>query len=315
MEIGKQLLMTRGTLTTFSIANDVAKYFAIVPALFMVAIPELGALNIMNLHSPESAILSAVIFNAIIIPILIPLALKGVQYKPIGASALLRRNLLIYGLGGVIVPFVGIKLIDFGCQFILLNIQAMKTLLKSIKITLVFCVFFSVFYILVLWLFAQVAGPNRGNAEVVTLNGKVVGAANVGQTFTEEKYFWGRPSCAGDGYDATSSAGSNKGPTNPEYLAEVEARIDTFLIHHPYLARKDVPAEMVTASASGLDPDITPQSAYVQVKRVAQARGMDVEEVRRVVDKAVEKPLLGIFGTEKVNVLKLNIALEELKNR
>lgn len=191
----------------------------------------------------------------------------------------------------------------------------MKTLLKSIKITLVFCVFFSVFYILVLWLFAQVAGPNRGNAEVVTLNGKVVGAANVGQTFTEEKYFWGRPSCAGDGYDATSSAGNNKGPTNPEYLAEVEARIDTFLIHHPYLARKDVPAEMVTASASGLDPDITPQSAYVQVKRVAQARGMDVEEVRRVVDKAVEKPLLGIFGTEKVNVLKLNIALEELKNR
>ena len=112
VEIGKQLLMTRGTLTTFSIANDVAKYFAIVPALFMVAIPELAALNIMNLHSPESAILSAVIFNAIIIPILIPLALRGVQYKPIGASALLRRNLLIYGVGGVIVPFVGIKLID-----------------------------------------------------------------------------------------------------------------------------------------------------------------------------------------------------------
>ena len=112
VEIGKQLLMTRGTLTTFSIANDVAKYFAIVPALFMVAIPELAALNIMQLHSPESAILSAVVFNAIIIPILIPLALRGVQYKPIGASALLRRNLLIYGVGGVIAPFIGIKLID-----------------------------------------------------------------------------------------------------------------------------------------------------------------------------------------------------------
>ncbi|TWV10593.1 potassium-transporting ATPase subunit KdpB [Bacteroidaceae bacterium HV4-6-C5C] len=112
VEIGKQLLMTRGTLTTFSIANDVAKYFAIVPALFMVTIPELGALNIMKLHSPESAILSAIIFNAIIIPALIPLALRGVQYKPIGASALLRRNLFIYGLGGVIVPFLGIKLID-----------------------------------------------------------------------------------------------------------------------------------------------------------------------------------------------------------
>jgi len=112
VEIGKQLLMTRGTLTTFSIANDVAKYFAIVPALFITAIPALQGLNIMHLHSPESAILSAVIFNAIIIPILIPLALKGVDYRPIGASAILKRNLLIYGLGGLIVPFIGIKVID-----------------------------------------------------------------------------------------------------------------------------------------------------------------------------------------------------------
>ena len=112
VEIGKQLLMTRGTLTTFSIANDVAKYFAIVPALFIASIPSLEALNVMHLHSPQSAILSAVIFNAVIIPLLIPLALRGVRYKPIGASALLRRNLFIYGLGGVLVPFVGIKLID-----------------------------------------------------------------------------------------------------------------------------------------------------------------------------------------------------------
>ncbi len=112
VEIGKQLLITRGTLTTFSIANDVAKYFAIVPALFMASIPGLQALNIMQLSSAESAILSAVIFNAIVIPMLIPLALRGVAYKPIGAGALLTRNLLIYGLGGVIVPFIGIKLID-----------------------------------------------------------------------------------------------------------------------------------------------------------------------------------------------------------
>lgn len=112
VEIGKQLLMTRGTLTTFSIANDVAKYFAIIPALFITAIPALQGLNIMQLDSPESAILSAVIFNALIIPFLIPLALKGVAYKPIGASALLRRNLLIFGVGGILVPFVGIKLID-----------------------------------------------------------------------------------------------------------------------------------------------------------------------------------------------------------
>ncbi len=112
VEIGKQLLITRGTLTTFSIANDVAKYFAIVPALFMASIPALRGLNVMGLHSPESAILSAVIFNALIIPALIPLALRGVAYKPVGASALLRTNLLVYGLGGVIVPFVGIKAID-----------------------------------------------------------------------------------------------------------------------------------------------------------------------------------------------------------
>ncbi|HEY9559707.1 MAG TPA: HAD-IC family P-type ATPase, partial [Anseongella sp.] len=112
VEIGKQLLMTRGTLTTFSIANDVAKYFAIVPALFISGIPALQALNIMDLHSPESAILSAVIFNALIIPMLIPLALKGVKYRPLGAESLLRRNLLVYGLGGMIAPFIGIKLID-----------------------------------------------------------------------------------------------------------------------------------------------------------------------------------------------------------
>jgi K+-transporting ATPase ATPase B chain len=110
--IGKQLLMTRGALTTFSIANDVAKYFAIVPAMFAGTLPWLKAIDVMHLHSPTSAILSAVIFNALIIPLLIPIALKGVQYRPLGADALLRRNLLIWGLGGVIVPFIGIKVID-----------------------------------------------------------------------------------------------------------------------------------------------------------------------------------------------------------
>ena len=110
--IGKQLLMTRGSLTTFSIANDVAKFFAIIPAIFVVTYPQLGALNIMALASPSSAILSAVIFNALVIVFLIPLALQGVRYRAIGAAALLRRNLLIYGLGGLVVPFAGIKLID-----------------------------------------------------------------------------------------------------------------------------------------------------------------------------------------------------------
>jgi K+-transporting ATPase ATPase B chain len=112
VEVGKQMLMTRGSLTTFSIANDVAKYFAIIPAIFMTALPQLASLNIMGLASPKSAILSAVIFNAVVIPCLIPIALKGVKYRPVGANALLQRNLLIYGLGGVLVPFIGIKLID-----------------------------------------------------------------------------------------------------------------------------------------------------------------------------------------------------------
>jgi K+-transporting ATPase ATPase B chain len=112
VEIGKQLLMTRGALTTFSIANDVAKYFAIIPAMFLAFYPQLEALNVMHLASPQSAILSAIIFNALIIIALIPLALKGVAYRAVGAGALLRRNLLVYGLGGIIVPFIGIKAID-----------------------------------------------------------------------------------------------------------------------------------------------------------------------------------------------------------
>ena len=112
VEIGKQMLMTRGALTTFSVANDVAKYFAIIPAAFATVYPQLNVLNIMGLTTPASAILSAVIFNALIIIVLIPLALKGVRYRPLGASILLRRNLLIYGLGGLLVPFVGIKLVD-----------------------------------------------------------------------------------------------------------------------------------------------------------------------------------------------------------
>lgn len=188
----------------------------------------------------------------------------------------------------------------------------MKNLWKSLRITIAFCLVLGLCYVLVLWLFAQVAAPREGgNAETVMLNGKAVGAANVGQVFSSDKYFWGRPSNAGDGYDAASSAGSNKGPTNEEYLAEVETRIDSFLVHHPYLRRKDVPAEMVTASASGLDPHITPQSAYIQVKRVAEARGMSEDSVKAIVDDAVEKPLLNMFGPAKVNVLKLNVALDK----
>lgn len=187
----------------------------------------------------------------------------------------------------------------------------MKILLKALRLTVVLCIFLSVTYILVLWVFAKVVGTN----DVVTLHGKTVGATNIGLTFTSDKYFRARPSCAGNGYDASDSGGSNKGPTNTEYLKSVEARITVFLAHHPYLQRKDVPAEMVTASGSGLDPDITPQSAAVQVRRVASARGMNVQDVQKIVNETMEYPIFGLFGTEKVNVLKLNAALDEVKTK
>ena len=188
----------------------------------------------------------------------------------------------------------------------------MKNIKVAFRLTIVMCVVLSFGYVAALWLFAKVAGPGNGNAETVVVDGKVVGAANVGQQFTKDIYFWGRPSCAGNGYDAANSCGSNKGPTNPEYLAEVETRIDSFLVHHPYLKRKDVPAEMVTASGSGLDPDITAESARVQVKRVADARRLDEHLVASLVEKSIERPLLGLFGPAKVNVLKLNVALDKL---
>ncbi len=170
------------------------------------------------------------------------------------------------------------------------------------------CVLLTVGYVLILRFTAWVASPNDGEAELVELNGEVVGAANVGQAFTEDRYFWGRPSAVD--YNGGGSGGSNKATTNPEYLAEVEERIEAFLEAHPYLTREEVPSEMVTASGSGLDPDISPRGAEVQIRRVAEARGVSEEAVRRVVDSVTEGPWLGLFGTPKVNVLKLNVALD-----
>lgn len=187
----------------------------------------------------------------------------------------------------------------------------MKNLWISIKITLAMCVVLFVGYVLVLRLVAWVASPNDGEAPMVTYNGKVVGAANVGQVFTDSVYFWGRPSAVD--YNGGGSGGSNKATTNPEYLADVEQRVQDFLAAHPYLSRGEVPSEMVTASGSGLDPDISPRGAQVQVRRVAAARGLDEAVVQRLVDSLTQKPWLGLFGTAKVNVLRLNIALETLQ--
>lgn len=182
----------------------------------------------------------------------------------------------------------------------------MKNFLISIKITIAFCIVLFVGYVLVLWAVAGVTQPNAGRAEVVTLNGKVVGASNVGQQFTDTKYFWSRPSNVD--YDGGASGGSNKGPTNPEYLAEVEVRIEAFLVNHPSLDRSQVPSEMVTASGSGLDPHISPASAKVQAERVAKARGVTVEEINNLISELQQS---SIVGPSFINVLKLNIALDE----
>ena len=187
----------------------------------------------------------------------------------------------------------------------------MKNLWISLKITLAMCIVLGVGYVLVLRGISAVAGPNGGEADVVTLDGQVVGAANVGQRFTDVRYFWSRPSAVD--YNGGGSGGSNKATTNPEYLDEVKARIDTFLTFHPYLLRQDVPSEMVTASGSGLDPDISPAGAYVQARRVAEARGLSEQTVRELIRQTIQKPWLGLFGTEKVNVLQLNVALDRLK--
>ena len=163
----------------------------------------------------------------------------------------------------------------------------MKNLWISLKITLAMCIVLGVGYVLVLRGISAVAGPNGGEADVVTLDGQVVGAANVGQQFTDTRYFWGRPSAVD--YNGGGSGGSNKAATNPEYLAEVERRVQDFLAAHPYLTREEVPSEMVTASGSGLDPDISPRGAQVQVRRVAEARGLDAAAVRHLVDSLTQR--------------------------
>jgi potassium-transporting ATPase KdpC subunit len=185
-----------------------------------------------------------------------------------------------------------------------------KYLLTALKVTVVFLVICSVIYPLFIAAVAKLA-PGGGKGEIVSVNGKVVGYANVGQKFTEDKYFWSRPSAVD--YNAAGSAGSNRGPTNPGYLKVVRDRIDTFLVHNPGIKKSEIPAEFVTASGSGLDPDLSPAAASVQVKRIAAVRKMNEAILYALVERHTEKPLLGLFGPSKVNVLKLNVALDELK--
>ena len=183
----------------------------------------------------------------------------------------------------------------------------MKTyLLPSLKLTIVLIIICSVFYPLLITGIAK-AAPGGGKGETIEVNGKVVGYANIGQKFTDDKYFSGRPSAVN--YNAAGSGGSNKGPSNPDYLKDVQARIDTFLVHNPTIKKEQIPADLVTASGSGLDPDISVQAAKVQVPRIAKIRNKSEKELYDLIDEVKVGPLFGFLGTEKINVLKLNIQL------
>ncbi len=184
-----------------------------------------------------------------------------------------------------------------------------QNILSSIRLTLVCIVFFMGIYSLIILAGAQLA-PGKGKGETVSFNNRVVGWKLLGQKFTDDKYFWSRPSAVD--YNAAGSGGSNKGPTNPDYLKQVQDRIDTFLVHNPSAKRKEIPSDLVTASGSGLDPNISVEGAYVQVERIAKIRKLPSDQVRTLVQKHIEKPLWDLFGTEKINVLQLNIDLDKL---
>jgi K+-transporting ATPase ATPase C chain len=185
-----------------------------------------------------------------------------------------------------------------------------ENLKQALKLTGVLIILFAIIYTSVISGIALLA-PGGGDGVTIEKNGKLIGFENIGQSFTQDKYFWGRPSAVN--YNAASSGASNKAPTNQEYLKTVQSRIDTFLSHNPEINKKEIPSELVTASGSGLDPDISPDAAYIQVSRIAKIRKVDEAILKNLIKLHIEKSLLGIFGPEKVNVLKLNIALDSLQ--
>lgn len=184
-----------------------------------------------------------------------------------------------------------------------------KHILPALKLTIVTIILFTVIYPLAVWSITQFA-PNNGKGRIITGNGKKY-YEDIGQTFTEDKYFWSRPSAVG--YNAAGSGGSNKAAFNEAYLREVQSRIDTFLAHNPGIKKTGISVDLITASGSGLDPDISVLAANVQVKRIARIRGISEGNVQQLILSNIEKPLMGLFGPEKINVLKLNLALDNLK--
>lgn len=185
----------------------------------------------------------------------------------------------------------------------------MKTFISSLKLTAILLIILSGIYPFLVMAIGKLV-KDEGKGITIESKGEVVGYENIGQTFSSAQYFWGRPSAVN--YNAAGSGGSNKGPYNPDYLAVVQSRIDTFIARHPGIKRKEIPVDIITASGSGLDPHISVEAARIQVKRVARARNIDEADLLQLIDHQTEKPLLGLFGPACINVLKLNIALDQL---
>jgi potassium-transporting ATPase KdpC subunit len=184
----------------------------------------------------------------------------------------------------------------------------MKEILKDIRLHFSTLILFGLLFPLLIWAIGLIF-PAQSNGLPIYKDDQLIGFENIGQKFYSDKYFWGRPSAVD--YNGASTGGSNKGPTNPEYLKDVEKRIEVFLKRNPEVKRSEIPSDLVTASGSGLDPDISVPGALIQIPRVAGARGINKDELKRLVEEQTGKPLLGFFGPEHINVLKLNIALDE----
>ncbi|MFH0735200.1 MAG: potassium-transporting ATPase subunit KdpC [bacterium] len=186
----------------------------------------------------------------------------------------------------------------------------MKNIIKDIKLHLVTVIMFGLLFPLIIWGIGLLS-PYHADGLPIYKNSRLIGFENIGQKFDSNKYFWGRPSAVD--YNAASTGGSNKGSANPEYLEVINNRIDHFLQNNPHVKRNEIPSDLITASSSGIDPHISPQAAFIQILRIAKERNIDKKLLKNLVQKNIEKPLLNLFGTERVNVLNLNMELDNLK--
>ena len=318
VETGKQMLMTRGSLTTFSIANDVAKYFAIIPAAFATTYPQLAALNVMHLHSPSSAILSAVIFNALVIIFLIPLALKGVKYRALGAAALLRRNVLIYGLGGLIVPFIGIKVIDLLLGATVTRLRSCATMTSILRPALVLFALLSVLvgivYPLLVTGIAQAVFPAQAAGSLIVRDGKAVGSSLIGQSFSDAEVLLGPPvGHRPDGQQRQRLRRLEPGAAEP---GAGRCRQGP----HRSPARSRPGQHRAGAGGSGHRLGQRPGPAHqrgaarcTRQRASPRQRKLPQPQVQQLIGTHSEGRLFGFIGEPRVNVLQLNLALDGLQ--